>query len=180
MISAQVTCCTSLIPIGEHVDEGIKTKKIVDPTILYSLMEQQLKKSDAKVKEGDVHMVVENRGIQLVKSLPVRKVKGNLHLMLNLGKKLKKSHHFPMLVTELYFSLLNEVLIALVIPKPVTNLPEGYDPSKTCKFHYDAPGHSTKEFCLLRHKIQSLIDNSVLIFEGAMQSKVANTTTFHA
>ena len=109
-------------------------------------------------------MVVENKGIQLVKSLPIQKAKGNLHLMGNLGKKPKKSHHFPMLVTELYSSLLNEVLIALVIPKPVTNLPEGYDPSKTCKFHYDALGHSTKEFCLLRHKIQSLIDNSVLIF----------------
>ena len=112
-------------------------------------------------------MVVENRGILLVKSLPVRKVKGNLHLMLNLGKKPKKSHHFPMLVTELYSSLLNEVLIALVIPKPVTNLPEGYDPSKNCKFHYDALGHSIEECYLLRYKIQRLIDGSAIIFEGA-------------
>ena len=40
MISAQVICFASLIPIGEHIDEGIKTKKIIDPTILYSLMEQ--------------------------------------------------------------------------------------------------------------------------------------------
>ena len=35
MISAQVTCFASLIPIRER----IKTNKIVDPTILYSLME---------------------------------------------------------------------------------------------------------------------------------------------
>ena len=33
-----------------------------EPTILYSLMEQQLKGSDAKVEEGDVHMVFEDWG----------------------------------------------------------------------------------------------------------------------
>jgi len=40
MINTQVTRFASLIPIREHIDEGIKTKKIIDPTILYSLMEQ--------------------------------------------------------------------------------------------------------------------------------------------
>ena len=114
------------------------------------------------------------------KSLPILKAKGNSHLMGNLRKKLKKSHHFPMSVTELYSSLLNKGLIAPVVPKPVTNLPKGYDPSKTCKFHYDAPRHSTEECRLLRHKIQSLIDSSALIFKGATQSKVAITMTFDA
>ena len=71
-------------------------------------------------------------------------------------------------VTELYSSLLNEGLIAPVVPKSITNLPEGCDPSKTCKFHYDALGHSTEECRLLRHKIQSLIHSSALVFEGAM------------
>ena len=60
----------------------------------------------------------------------------------NLGKKPKKSHYFPMLVTELYSSLLNGGLIAPIVPKLVTNLPEW-------------------------HKIQSLIDIDALIFEGA-------------
>ena len=40
MINTQVTRFASLIPIGVHIDEGIKTKKIIDPTILYSLMDQ--------------------------------------------------------------------------------------------------------------------------------------------
>ena len=97
-----------------------------------------------------------------------------------LGKKPKKSHHFLMSITELYSTLLNEGLITPVAPKPITNLLGGYDPSKTCKFHYDAPGHSTEECHLLRHKIQSLINSSALIFEGAMQSKVIATTTFDA
>ena len=85
-----------------------------------------------------------------------------------------------MSVIKLYSFLLNDGLIAPVVPKPVTNLLEGYDPSKTCKFHYNASGHSTEECRLLRHKIKSLIDSGALIFEGAMQSKVATTTTFDA
>ena len=131
-------------------------------------MEQQLKGSDAKVEEGDVHVMArEGGGVQLAKSLPVQRAKGNSYLMGNLGKKLKKSHHFPMSVTELYSSLLNEGLIAPIVLKLVTNLPEGYDPSKNCKFHYDALGHSIEECYLLRYKIQRLIDGSAIIFEGA-------------
>jgi len=116
----------------------------------------------------------------LAKLLPIRKAKGNSHLMENLGKKPKKSHDFPMSITKLYSSLLNKGLITPVAPKPVTNLLEGYDPSKTCKFHYDAPRHSTEECRLLRHKIQSPIDSVALIFDGATQSKVVATTTFDA
>ena len=44
MISAQVTRFTSLIPSREHIDEGIKSKKIVDPEVLNSIIEQQVKK----------------------------------------------------------------------------------------------------------------------------------------
>ena len=43
MISAQVTHFASLIPIGEHIDEGIKSKKIVNPVALNSMIEQQVK-----------------------------------------------------------------------------------------------------------------------------------------
>ena len=41
MISTQVTHFASLIPIREHIDEGIKSKKIVD----------------LKGKEADIHMI---------------------------------------------------------------------------------------------------------------------------
>ena len=44
MISAQVTHFTSLIPSREHIDEGIKSKTIVDPEVLNSIIEQQVKK----------------------------------------------------------------------------------------------------------------------------------------
>ena len=40
MISAQVIHFASLIPIGERIDEGIRSKKIVKPVALNSMIEQ--------------------------------------------------------------------------------------------------------------------------------------------
>ena len=48
MIGVQVPHFTKIL-IGDRVDEGIISKKIIDPTTLYSLMEQQLKESETKV-----------------------------------------------------------------------------------------------------------------------------------
>ncbi|KAK9993563.1 hypothetical protein SO802_023266 [Lithocarpus litseifolius] len=47
-----------LIPIGEHISEGIRSKKIMDAESLSSVVEQQVKKmTGRKIKEADVHMV---------------------------------------------------------------------------------------------------------------------------
>ena len=40
MISAQVTHFASLIPIGEHIDEGITSNKFFDPKALSSMIKQ--------------------------------------------------------------------------------------------------------------------------------------------
>ena len=39
MINAQVTHFANLIPIGECIDEGIRSKKIVDLDALHSMIE---------------------------------------------------------------------------------------------------------------------------------------------
>ena len=58
MISAQVTHFTSLILIRERINEGIRSKKIVDPEALNSMIEWQVKKVIiCKGKEADVHMI---------------------------------------------------------------------------------------------------------------------------
>ena len=49
MINVQVPYFANLISIGEPVDEGIISKKTIDLTTLYSLMEQQFKESETKV-----------------------------------------------------------------------------------------------------------------------------------
>ena len=45
MISAQVTHFANLIPIGEHIDEGITSNKFFDPKALSSMIKQQVKKA---------------------------------------------------------------------------------------------------------------------------------------
>ena len=41
-----------------HIDEGIRSKKIVDPKALNSMIEKHLKKETGhKGKEADVHMI---------------------------------------------------------------------------------------------------------------------------
>ena len=58
MINAQVTHFASLIPIGKRIDEGIRSKKIVNPKALNSMIEQQVKKATGhKGKEADVHVI---------------------------------------------------------------------------------------------------------------------------
>ena len=57
MISTQVTHFASLIPIGERIDEGIRSKKIMDAESLSSMVEQQVKRmTGRKAKEANVHM----------------------------------------------------------------------------------------------------------------------------
>ena len=58
MISTQVIYFASLIPIGERIDEDIRSNKIMDPESLSSMVEQQVKKmTGRKTKEVDVYMV---------------------------------------------------------------------------------------------------------------------------
>ena len=44
MISTQVTHFASLIPIGDRIEEGIRSKKIMDAESLSSMVEQQVKR----------------------------------------------------------------------------------------------------------------------------------------
>ena len=58
MIRTHVTHFASLIPIKEHIDEGIRSKKIMVAKSLSSMVEQKVKRmTDRKTKEADVHMV---------------------------------------------------------------------------------------------------------------------------
>ena len=57
MISTKVTHFASLIPIGERIDEVIRSKKIMDTESLSSMVEQVKRMTGCKTKEADVHMV---------------------------------------------------------------------------------------------------------------------------
>jgi len=58
MITTRVTHFASLIPIGERIDKGIRSKKIMDAKSISSMVEQQVKRMiGRKTKEADVYMV---------------------------------------------------------------------------------------------------------------------------
>uniref|UniRef100_A0A2N9HFP0 Uncharacterized protein n=1 Tax=Fagus sylvatica TaxID=28930 RepID=A0A2N9HFP0_FAGSY len=62
MIGLQMQFFVDLIPVGERIEDAVKTKKIVDMTALMALAEQAAKKAPTKKKEGDVQMIGRNSG----------------------------------------------------------------------------------------------------------------------
>uniref|UniRef100_A0A2N9EM86 Reverse transcriptase n=1 Tax=Fagus sylvatica TaxID=28930 RepID=A0A2N9EM86_FAGSY len=62
MIGLQMQFFVDLIPVGERIEDALKTKKIVDMTALMALAEQAAKKAPTKKREGDVQMIGRNNG----------------------------------------------------------------------------------------------------------------------
>uniref|UniRef100_A0A2N9IPG5 Uncharacterized protein n=1 Tax=Fagus sylvatica TaxID=28930 RepID=A0A2N9IPG5_FAGSY len=62
MIGLQMQFFVDLIPVGERIEDALKTKKIVDMTALMALAEQAAKKAPTKKKEGDVQMIGRSNG----------------------------------------------------------------------------------------------------------------------
>ena len=60
MLGLQLQFFTNLIPIGERVEDAVKSKKIVDTSALLALAEQAAKKTTTKKKEGEVKMISRN------------------------------------------------------------------------------------------------------------------------
>ena len=58
MINTQVIHFFSLIPIGERIDKGIRSKKVMNAESLSSMIEKQVKRMTGhKTKEVDAHIV---------------------------------------------------------------------------------------------------------------------------
>uniref|UniRef100_A0A2N9FPS7 Integrase catalytic domain-containing protein n=1 Tax=Fagus sylvatica TaxID=28930 RepID=A0A2N9FPS7_FAGSY len=62
MMGLQMQFFVDLIPVGDRIEDALKTKKIVDMTALMALAEQAAKKAPTKRKEGDVQMIGRNNG----------------------------------------------------------------------------------------------------------------------
>ena len=92
MISTLVIHFASLIPIGERIDEGIKSKKIMDAESLSSMVEQQVKKmTGRKIKEADIQMVVmHQKGLEVLLLLVLPQLLYLISNRLSLFKHLTK------------------------------------------------------------------------------------------
>uniref|UniRef100_A0A2N9GVN1 Retrotransposon gag domain-containing protein n=1 Tax=Fagus sylvatica TaxID=28930 RepID=A0A2N9GVN1_FAGSY len=196
MMGLQMQFFVDLIPVGDRIEDALKTKKIVDMTALMALAEQAAKKAPTKRKEGDVQMIGRNNGrprqvlptftMQPIQPRPIQapaptqapapapapqmpaRPEGNQP---NDNRWLRKEPRqftpLPMPMTELYPILIEKSLISPIVPKPY-NGPQrrDFNPNSACDFHFGEVGHTVENCGQLRHRVQDLIDHGVLKFEG--------------
>uniref|UniRef100_A0A2N9FB53 Retrotransposon gag domain-containing protein n=1 Tax=Fagus sylvatica TaxID=28930 RepID=A0A2N9FB53_FAGSY len=163
-----------LIPVGERIEDALKTKKIVDMTALMALAEQAAKKAPTKRKEGDVQMIGRNNGrprqvlptftMQPIQPRPIQAPdptqapsgSSPRHPRCRQGRRETN----PM-TTE-------KSLISPIVPKPYNGGPQrrDFNPNSACDFHFGEVGHTVENCGQLRHRVQDLIDHGVLKFEG--------------
>uniref|UniRef100_A0A2N9HIS5 Retrotransposon gag domain-containing protein n=1 Tax=Fagus sylvatica TaxID=28930 RepID=A0A2N9HIS5_FAGSY len=172
MMGLQMQFFVDLIPVGDRIEDALKTKKIVDMTALMALAEQAAKKAPTKRKEGDVQMIGRNNGrprqvlptftMQPIQPRPIQAPAPTQapssrprHLRCRQGRKETN----PM-TTE-------KSLISPIVPKPY-NGPQrrDFNPNSACDFHFGEVGHTVENCGQLRHRVQDLIDHGVLKFEG--------------
>jgi hypothetical protein len=196
MIGLQMQFFVDLIPVGERIEDALKTKKIVDMTALMALAEQAAKKAPTKKKEGDVQMIGRSNGrprqvlptftMQPIQprpiptpaptqvpapapapQIPARPVGNQFNDNRLPRKEPRQFTPLPMPLTELYPILIEKNLISPTIPRPY-NGPQrrDFNQNLTCDFHFGEVGHAIENCNHLRHRIQDLIDHGILKFEG--------------
>uniref|UniRef100_A0A2N9FLP8 Retrotransposon gag domain-containing protein n=1 Tax=Fagus sylvatica TaxID=28930 RepID=A0A2N9FLP8_FAGSY len=196
MMGLQMQFFVDLIPVGERIEDALKTKKIVDMTALMALAEQAAKKAPTKRKEGDVQMIGRNNGrprqvlptftMQPIQprpiqapaptqvpapaptpQMPARPVGNQPNDNRWLRKEPRQFTPLPMPMTELYPILIEKNLISPAIPRPYNGAPRrDFNQDLTCDFHFGEVGHAIGNCNHLRHRVQDLIDHGILKFEG--------------
>uniref|UniRef100_A0A2N9GCF7 Reverse transcriptase domain-containing protein n=1 Tax=Fagus sylvatica TaxID=28930 RepID=A0A2N9GCF7_FAGSY len=173
MMGLQMQFFVDLIPVGERIEDALKTKKIVDMTALMALAEQAAKKGSNK-EEGRgclcrprLQTQVPAPAPALAPQVPARPVGNQPNDNRWPRKELRQFTPLPMPLTELYPILIEKSLISPVVPRPY-NGPQrrDFNPNSTCDFHFGEVGHTVENCGQLKHRVQDLIDHGVLKFEG--------------
>uniref|UniRef100_A0A2N9IJT1 Reverse transcriptase domain-containing protein n=1 Tax=Fagus sylvatica TaxID=28930 RepID=A0A2N9IJT1_FAGSY len=153
MMGLQMQFFVDLIPVGDRIEDALKTKKIVDMTALMALAEQAAKKAPTKRKEGDVQMIGRNNGRPRqapapapAPQMPARPEGNQPNDNRWLRKEPRQFTPLPMPMTELYPILIEKSLISPIVPKPY-NGPQrrDFNPNSACDFHFgeDYPNITT-------------------------------------
>uniref|UniRef100_A0A2N9H2G2 Uncharacterized protein n=1 Tax=Fagus sylvatica TaxID=28930 RepID=A0A2N9H2G2_FAGSY len=158
MMGLQMQFFVDLIPVGERIEDALKTKKIVDMTALMALAEQAAKKAPTKRKEGDVQMIGRSNGRprQILPTFTMQPIQPR-----------PMQAPAPAQVPAPAPSTTEKSLISPVVPRPY-NGPQrrDFNPNSTCDFHFGEVGHTVENCGQLKHRVQDLIDHGVLKFEG--------------
>uniref|UniRef100_A0A2N9HN79 Uncharacterized protein n=1 Tax=Fagus sylvatica TaxID=28930 RepID=A0A2N9HN79_FAGSY len=158
MMGLQMQFFVDLIPVGDRIEDALKTKKIVDMTALMALAEQAAKKAPTKRKEGDVQMIGRNNGRprQVLPTFTMQPIQ-------------------PRPIQAPAPTQAPAPAPAPQMPaRPEGNQPNDnsgpqrrdFNPNSACDFHFGEVGHTVENCGQLRHRVQDLIDHGVLKFEG--------------
>uniref|UniRef100_A0A2N9FM09 RNase H type-1 domain-containing protein n=1 Tax=Fagus sylvatica TaxID=28930 RepID=A0A2N9FM09_FAGSY len=172
MIGLQMQFFVDLIPVGERIEDALKTKKIVDMTALMALAEQAAKKAPTKKKEGDVQMIGRSNGRprQALPTFTMQPIQPRPTPM-PAPAQAPTPAPVPQMPARPVGNQANDNrlknLISPVVPRPY-NGPQrrDFDQNSTCDFHFGEVGHTVNNCQQLRHRVQDLIDHGILKFEG--------------
>uniref|UniRef100_A0A2N9HHR4 Uncharacterized protein n=1 Tax=Fagus sylvatica TaxID=28930 RepID=A0A2N9HHR4_FAGSY len=177
MMGLQMQFFVDLIPVGERIEDALKTKKIVDMTALMALAEQAAKKAPTKKKEGDAPAPTQAPAQVSTPQVPARPVGNQPNDNRWPRKELRQFTPLPMPLTELYPILIEKSLISPVVPRPY-NGPQrrDFNPNSTCDFHFGEVGHTVENCGQLKHRVQDLIDHGVLKGDGRRTHRVEDVS----
>uniref|UniRef100_A0A2N9GYX8 RNase H type-1 domain-containing protein n=1 Tax=Fagus sylvatica TaxID=28930 RepID=A0A2N9GYX8_FAGSY len=142
-----------LIPVGERIEDALKTKKIVDMTALMALAEQAAKKAPTKRKEGDVQMIGRSNGRP-------RQSPPNFHHAIGTTKAYSDPG------SDSGSSPGPSTPDAGKAGLTTAHRERTSTKNLTCDFHFGEVGHAIGNCNHLRHRVQDLIDHGILKFEG--------------
>uniref|UniRef100_A0A2N9GYY4 Retrotransposon gag domain-containing protein n=1 Tax=Fagus sylvatica TaxID=28930 RepID=A0A2N9GYY4_FAGSY len=134
MMGLQMQFFVDLIPVGDRIEDALKTKKIVDMTALMALAEQAAKKAPTKRKEGDVQMIGRNNGRPRQRKGTRRVSRGGVSFY-----TLEKQKH----ITPL-------------------DAPPGPSTGDSCEYHSGARGHSLDCCEEFKKKVTNLMENGIV------------------
>uniref|UniRef100_A0A2N9GQI9 Uncharacterized protein n=1 Tax=Fagus sylvatica TaxID=28930 RepID=A0A2N9GQI9_FAGSY len=158
MMGLQMQFFVDLIPVGDRIEDALKTKKIVDMTALMALAEQAAKKAPTKRKEGDVQMIGRNNG------RPRQEVG---HTVENCGQL---RHRVQDLIDHgvLKFEGLPNITTNPLPKHPeggvnmVEDAPPGPSTGDSCEYHSGARGHSLDCCEEFKKKVTNLMENGIV------------------
>uniref|UniRef100_A0A2N9GXT9 Uncharacterized protein n=1 Tax=Fagus sylvatica TaxID=28930 RepID=A0A2N9GXT9_FAGSY len=140
MMGLQMQFFVDLIPVGERIEDALKTKKIVDMTALMALAEQAAKKAPTKRKEGDVQMIGRSNGRprQILPTFTMQSVQPR-PTPTPAPTQVPAPAPAPQMPgkAELYPILIEKNLISPTIPRPYNGAPrKDFNQNLTCDFHF--------------------------------------------
>lgn len=188
---------SQIVAIGERVEEGLRSGKLLDQRALQALLDQppantnvrkmNPRKAETGMKTGDVQNLSVSDGPLPRKAMYIRPVNNKQPTNASVvqtqapnaqaassgfKKEPRKFTPLPMPISQLLPQLIAGGYVTPISPQVVPNPPpRWHDANAICEYHSKSPGHWTDRCFALKHRVQDLIDQKLLIFEDKPEVK---------